>query len=340
MTFLLMLPHILNWTSNFNKCMWEFFMINYDRKITYIDKYSSDIKIGSGGYIKTQIRDGLGTIRIELSDDEIKYVSNPFQIGFFVWNENDENKITACAFGQKNVNEDMPWVYEFNPEDMAGNSYDKISGIILCCDKKIYLADWSRQSGTNQIYDINWKNSLREELTKEEPESKYKDVEAGLDTQIVNIPEEQITTQSIPDFLITKKREKKSNVHYDKSYYMKINDWKDLFKKYDIVEKFNDDQMYDVIEIGYDDLKYLPNGCEGMVNNSFLLHGLFNYGHVILAKYKCKKKHKVYVLGIPGVTNSSERTMAPMFGFEHFKLARRNQGEDINFGYWYRLFTD
>jgi hypothetical protein len=277
-------------------------MIAYDSRITYFDKYSEDAKTGNCGYVRTRIRDGIGTLRIELEENELK-AANPVQVGYFVWSEDEENKIFACAFCEKNVREGMPWVFEFNPQNMAKLEYNQISGIAVKCDRNLYLADWTKKSGINQINIIEWKNTLK--LDKQPP-----------------------------------KCDKSGSAESTKINDAKINDWREMFKKYDRVEKFSDDRIFDVVQIGYDDLEYLPCACDGLVNNSFLLHGLFNYGHIILGKYKCKKKHKVYMIGIPGMADTSEKTMAPMFGFEQFKPVKACKNEEANFGYWYRLFTD
>ena len=54
-----------------------------------------------------------------------------------------------------------------------------------------------------------------------------------------------------------------------------------------------------------------------LVHNSFLLHGYYNYKHLILGK-KERDGKIVYYLGVPGTFHEREKTVAVMFGFEAF----------------------
>lgn len=132
--------------------------------------------------------------------------------------------------------------------------------------------------------------------------------------------EEQPKVSEIPEFEETQPQNK-------------LRDWKEMFKKYKHFEPFADDEIYSCVKIGFEDLKYLPSSCQSLIDNSFLLHGLYYYGHVLLGKYKCKKREKIYVLAVPGKYSSGEQVIAMMFGFEKYK----NAGEH---GYWYVLFRD
>ena len=71
-------------------------------------------------------------------------------------------------------------------------------------------------------------------------------------------------------------------------------------------------------------------------NNSFLLHGFFNYRHIILGEMQENGK-KAYCIGVPGVFANQERIMASMFGFPEFRTAKMAEYKTGNFGYWYRI---
>lgn len=70
-------------------------------------------------------------------------------------------------------------------------------------------------------------------------------------------------------------------------------------------------------------------------NNSFLLHGYYNYRHLILARLSDSGGKTRYLLGVPGHYFSNEKYMASMFGFPHFVLAKKQPDEGGRFGYWY-----
>ena len=71
-----------------------------------------------------------------------------------------------------------------------------------------------------------------------------------------------------------------------------------------------------------------------LVHNSFLLHGYYNYKHLILGR-KEKERKVVYYLGVPGTFHEREKKVAVMFGFEAFD-GKREPAENGDFGYYLR----
>ena len=70
-------------------------------------------------------------------------------------------------------------------------------------------------------------------------------------------------------------------------------------------------------------------------NNSFLLHGYYNYRYLILARLENPQGFHSYLLGVPGHYFNNEKYMASMFGFPNFVLSKKQQAQDGRFGYWY-----
>ena len=65
--------------------------------------------------------------------------------------------------------------------------------------------------------------------------------------------------------------------------------------------------------------------------SSFLLHGFYQYHHLLLAR----KADGSFVLGVPGLQNPQECYMAQTFGFPDFKTAKwKDHGRP--FGYYYK----
>lgn len=71
---------------------------------------------------------------------------------------------------------------------------------------------------------------------------------------------------------------------------------------------------------------------QNLVQNSFLLHGYYNYGHCILAKIM-EKEEECFYLGVPGVYYDREKQAALMFGFEGFEAGTERTSEG-GFGYY------
>lgn len=81
------------------------------------------------------------------------------------------------------------------------------------------------------------------------------------------------------------------------------------------------------------DIGRLPREYWILGNNSFLLHGYYQFRHLILLREQDKNK-VTYQVGVPGQNHSNEKFMAEMFGFERFVPAERKRREGTVFGYW------
>ena len=111
--------------------------------------------------------------------------------------------------------------------------------------------------------------------------------------------------------------------------------WNRLQHRYTKVLAFDYDNGCEILSIKPQDIGLLPREIWVYGNNSFLLHGYYNYRHLILARLNNPKGEPRYLLGVPGHYFSNEKYMASMFGFPHFVLARRQPENDGRFGYWY-----
>lgn len=94
--------------------------------------------------------------------------------------------------------------------------------------------------------------------------------------------------------------------------------WKQLRQIYKTVHPFGDERNY--LSIAPRDFIILPQKYQGLVSNSFLLHGYYNYGHVLLGRQE-KRGESIYYLGVPGIYHDREKQVALMFGFEAFEGA-------------------
>lgn len=88
-------------------------------------------------------------------------------------------------------------------------------------------------------------------------------------------------------------------------------------------------------KIGLVDIRRLPKRCWYLSNNSFLIHGYFNYQHLILKTVEENGEKKQYI-GVPGIYEVPEKMMAMLFGFPEFESeeTREQESEEQAFGYW------
>ena len=111
--------------------------------------------------------------------------------------------------------------------------------------------------------------------------------------------------------------------------------WTELRKLYPKIQPFDYDGDSEVLTICPQDIGKLPRENWIYGNNSFLLHGYYNFRYLILVRLDHANGSPRYLLGIPGHYYSNEKYMANMFGFPNFVLSKKQPPNDGRFGYWY-----
>lgn len=87
------------------------------------------------------------------------------------------------------------------------------------------------------------------------------------------------------------------------------------------------------------DLSRLPRREWRLANNSFLLHGFYNYHHLLYIE----DGDKIWI-GVPGIYHEKEKAAANAFGFSEFRrltdmeleLSEEEKNTYDDFGYWCR----
>jgi hypothetical protein len=117
--------------------------------------------------------------------------------------------------------------------------------------------------------------------------------------------------------------------------------WESLRRERPVFAPFENPSIL-CVRIELKDLRELPRRFWYLGNNSFLLHGFFNYRYLVIGRLSEDK----WFLGVPGVYQNQERVMAAIFGFPEFisevlSGELPDTGETVNrFGYWYRLMDE
>lgn len=123
--------------------------------------------------------------------------------------------------------------------------------------------------------------------------------------------------------------------------------WESLKTNHAMYTPFEDEEIV-CLRIELKDIRNLPKRYWYLGNNSFLLHGFFNYHYLVLGR---KGEH--YFLGVPGIFQHQERVMATIFGFPEFlptaftagtgeqREEEQQNTEPINrFGFWFRYIEE
>lgn len=219
--------------------------------------------------------------------------------------ENGEVRYAEGGEGNKNGNVVN---YASGSQCNKGN-YDKRSGEDRCvgeCEND--RNGGTRNRGKENTPDIHMQNRYNEELQAMESE------------------EDDTESCGCPNKVNEKTRQDACNERL----------YKKLYSKADYVDAFDDDYFYDCIEVTPQMLSRLPLKDKEIINNSFLIHGYYNFHHLLFGRVCDNENNTNYFIGVPGMYCNRERYMASMFGFSNFKKSHRSDYNNPYFGYWYQ----
>lgn len=106
--------------------------------------------------------------------------------------------------------------------------------------------------------------------------------------------------------------------------------WLQLAAIYPHIKPFRDEREY--LSVGPADFVLFSEESYRAANNSFLLHGYYNYRHLILTRVE-RRGEILYYVGVPGNYYDREKQVAVMFGFESFECAEE-PAQNGDFGYY------
>ena len=330
----------------------------YDRKVAYLDYFERGEKIKNGGFIRWEVKDNNCRIQIHIRG---LYATDTLQ-----------GEILLIAEGETYVADMLQLRYGtgeyagiWNRQALAGTQipYEECDGIcIKISENRMLQTQWRqrqpkvwqevreeaiaekmqetgegspaelKQETAYETFTEPKKEALKEPITEmKQEEAKEPLVEPRQDNAqelIAEMQQEKEKTSVAEPAEITSAHQmserefRPDRVSPDK--------WEQLNKIYPHIHPFGDSREY--LSIKPRDFIILSKKYQSLVQNSFLLHGYYNYGHVILARIKEREDENFY-LGVPGVYYDREKQAALMFGFEGFESGCEC-ASDGGFGYY------
>lgn len=108
--------------------------------------------------------------------------------------------------------------------------------------------------------------------------------------------------------------------------------WRYMLRAFPVIRQFDEKDDVLCIRIEIKDVRLLPDKYWSIVNNSFLLHGFFNYRYLAFGRIG-----QNWFIGVPGVYQNQEHAMASIFGFPDFLAQQKKNERGEQPGYWYRI---
>ena len=315
-------------------------MESFFRYISYADYYKNEERIKNVGFLRWKLYNGEHQIELQLKN--INCSQGKYEI-----KEKNTGKIIGEIIIDKGIGnfvKTFPSISasgEMYIESFDGRLYlEEIEGFSILLNPNEYLfipvkfekkkkervvrADFKycnlkekNQSLGNTSEDTHILNHTKEVLEKSELEDKQ-DAKAAAENVLIEGFEEKYADQ-----IVIKDKEYENKFSYEgKNQLQKIiepiyeDKWQQLCKKYPNVHPFPNGKIF--LSIKPQDFIILQQEYQKLVQNSFLLHGFYNYGHMILGKLSEEEEASVYI-GIPGVYYEQEKRAAQMFGFVGFE---------------------
>ncbi len=305
----------------------------YQKEIIYVALSKNGEKTGNAGFAKVENKEGRGKLFLQLKNIPHN-VNGVFPVRLYdgeEWKEIDKINIKEGSGVWRTDNTDFKAGIQLqimleNGYQIYGRSRDFVEKIP---QKALYAQTETDEHPDNAALETEHVNKVlqaenTEAKTDEGRQQKFTKAEPvfqAVEEEHPRMKKEEPTQKAeeeIPRKVALKKTQA-NGVKEDK--------WEQILDTYDKIHPYGDDRLY--VKLEPKDFVVLQEKYQHLVNNSFLLHGFYNYRYVILGK------EKGYYLGVPGVFYEREKMMALMFGFEAFEC-EGGIAKEGDFGYYLR----
>lgn len=298
------------------------------RFVTYIYAYENNNKNQNVGFAKVDIRGDYCQVEIHLKRTGYTNVKCPVYL--FV---RENEVIVGVEIGEiALVNGCGDFVRQLNCNGVGETPYcmKDMKGILIFLDDTVMFASqWDERA----IYRDNFKPY---EETKEIPVEQLEDVaeEPEESGQSEKLQVESVQTQQSGE-----QQSEELQPEAQRSGDMWMDLWEKLNGMYGAKNLFENMPEISGIHMELKDLRELPKKYWYLGSNSFLLHGFFNYRHLLLGKVENESGRKWFI-GVPGIYQNQEKVLAAVFGFPEFRQEKDTGVKTGQFGYWYRFMDE
>lgn len=269
--------------------------MSYRKQISYLELQENGQRIRSAGYARLESLDKEEILTVQLNGQEI--VSGKGILLYLQW-ENGEQQLCEMTIdqGRASCEKRIPLEKE----------WEQILGIRIPLERNLEIIGRFVRGG-------DAKKKPAQEADKQPREQPPEAAETVV-TSLVPSQGDRISKRSAAE----------------NTLHMKDTKWEQLSSIYPHIHPFRDAREF--LSVGPEDFVVLRERCYQMTHNSFLLHGYYNYRHLLLLRQETAGQAKYYI-GVPGNFYEREKQVARMFGFESFEGAREPAWEG-DFGYY------
>ena len=269
--------------------------MSYRKQISYLELQENGQRIRSAGYARLESLDKEEILTVQLNGQEI--VSGKGILLYLQW-ESGEQQLCEMTIdqGRASCEKRIPLEKE----------WEQILGIRIPLERNLEIIGRFVRGG-------DAKKKPAQEADKQ-PREQTPEAAETVVTSLVPSQGDRISKRSAAE----------------NTLHMKDTKWEQLSSIYPHIHPFRDAREF--LSVGPEDFVVLRERCYQMTHNSFLLHGYYNYRHLLLLRQETAGQAKYYI-GVPGNFYEREKQVARLFGFESFEGAREPAWEG-DFGYY------
>jgi hypothetical protein len=299
----------------------------YKRFVSYIYEYVQGEKRESLGFVKVNARDGICKIQIHMRGF---YTRGQAPYEAYVFTQKKE-RLTGQLLGElESKNGALEWSGVTESEDLmkSGFGLEESQGIYIEGDNHIYAAQWDDFPVDVERFEP-LRRSVRQTVGAESegaaPKEKREKEEVLQAAEVIAEYAMQETAES-------EESQKKPDSRQEQ--------WEYLTKHFPVMQYVDGDgAVMSSIRLDPQSLTRVPRDKWELGNNSFLLHGIYHYRHLLLLRRQTEE-NITYYIGVPGVYSDQEQMMASMFGFQEFRMLKEPGARKRSFGYWCRTLGE
>ena len=330
-------------------------MSEYKRIVSYIYRYKNGEKLHNAGFARMECRQGVMRLTIQVQD---KTNDREGVYEVFLYDTSGEQGIRIYLGSMNYQNHLMEFRCSSNENNImeSGTSLEHLGGIVLYYNNEIaYVTQWDDEP--LNVDKLAEKTSYKEVMNKKDPESEKIVDENPKNVDKVEIKQEKDVKVSdkstfmneINTFLnenVDKFSSNEDNTNEILAQACRLSQQAQpkeeqlpqgipyLLKYRSKLPDFSNHEVVQCVKIMPEDIGFMNRRNWEYGNNSFVMHGYYNYRYLLLGVMPFQDGKKQYVLGVPGIFSNKDRYLANIFRFTEFIPLRTGQQKTGEFGYW------
>lgn len=300
----------------------------YQKEIIYMNLYKDGNRLGNAGFLKVEKKGREGNLTLTVKNAP-KSINGRFPVRYYSgtdWKEADGIAVREGGGQWEKKEEDSLERVRLQIMLPGGYLIEGTSKTAENTAEKERDAESPERENRAEAEPQGETRVVTDQRTKEEEKPRRQNKQV---TYIaVERQRQQETVAAQESVNVQKPQKAQPSMSLPPMEGLKEDKWEQILDTYDRIHPYGDERVY--VKLEPKDFLILSSKYQHLVNNSFLLHGFYNYRHVILGKEK-----ETYYLGVPGVFYEREKMVALMFGFEAFECAS-GEPKAGEFGYYLR----